>query len=130
MICVKSSANEDPAKDYNEWIQHVYSQVKINYERKLNNIDTAPPKHPRTSWLGDKRGQLFQSKQRLYRNQRRIDHVPDALGIRSHEARDCRIAGRGLSQGAERHEQDAWHDRDTGTQVEIPKTRKKPKKNT
>ena len=48
-ICVRSSANEDPAKDYNEWIQHVYSQVKINYERKLNNIDTAPPKHPRTS---------------------------------------------------------------------------------
>ena len=34
-ICVRSSANEDPAKDYNEWIQHVYSQVKINYERKL-----------------------------------------------------------------------------------------------
>lgn len=37
MICVKSSANENPAKDYNEWIQHVYSQVKINYERKLKN---------------------------------------------------------------------------------------------
>ena len=34
-ICVKSSANENPAKDFNEWIQHVYSQVKINYERKL-----------------------------------------------------------------------------------------------
>ena len=34
-ICVKSSANEDPAKDFNEWMQHVYSQVKINYERKL-----------------------------------------------------------------------------------------------
>ena len=34
-ICVRSSANEDPAKDYNEWIQHVYSQVKTNYERKL-----------------------------------------------------------------------------------------------
>ena len=34
-ICVMSSANEDPAKDFNEWIQHVYSQVKINYERKL-----------------------------------------------------------------------------------------------
>ncbi len=36
-ICVRSSANEDPAKDFNEWMQHVYSQVKINYERKLKN---------------------------------------------------------------------------------------------
>lgn len=35
MICVRSSANEDPAKDFNEWMQYVYSQVKINYERKL-----------------------------------------------------------------------------------------------
>lgn len=34
-ICVRSSANENPAKDFNEWMQHVYSQVKINYERKL-----------------------------------------------------------------------------------------------
>ena len=37
MICVKSSANEDPAKDFNEWMQHVYKQVKINYNKKLNN---------------------------------------------------------------------------------------------
>ena len=36
MICVRSSANEDPAKDYNEWIQHVYRQVKINYQSKLS----------------------------------------------------------------------------------------------
>jgi hypothetical protein len=34
-ICVRSSANENPAKDFNEWMQHVYHQVKINYERKL-----------------------------------------------------------------------------------------------
>ena len=34
-ICVRSSANEDPAKDYNEWVQHIYRQVKLNYERKL-----------------------------------------------------------------------------------------------
>lgn len=34
-ICVRSSANEDPAKNYNEWMQHVHRQVKINYERKL-----------------------------------------------------------------------------------------------
>jgi hypothetical protein len=37
MICVRSSANENPAKDFNEWMQHVYHQVKINYEKKLNN---------------------------------------------------------------------------------------------
>lgn len=37
MVCVQSSANENPAKDFNEWIQHVYNQVKINYERKLKN---------------------------------------------------------------------------------------------
>ena len=35
MICVRSSENEDPAKDYNEWMQHVYRQVRINFERKL-----------------------------------------------------------------------------------------------
>ena len=35
MICVRSSANEDPAKDFNEWIQHVYHQVKISYQSKL-----------------------------------------------------------------------------------------------
>jgi len=47
-ICVKSSANEDPAKDFNEWMQHVYSQVKINYERKLKisctKSDSTSPK--------------------------------------------------------------------------------------
>ena len=37
MICIRSSANEDPAKDFNEWMQHVYNQVKINYNKKLNN---------------------------------------------------------------------------------------------
>jgi hypothetical protein len=36
MICVRSSANEDPAKDFNEWIQHVYHQVKINYKSKIS----------------------------------------------------------------------------------------------
>ena len=35
MICVQSSANEDPAKDYNEWMEHVYRQTRINFERKL-----------------------------------------------------------------------------------------------
>ena len=30
LVCVRSSVNEDPAKDYNEWMQHVYRQVKIN----------------------------------------------------------------------------------------------------
>ena len=35
MICIRSSANEDPAKDYNEWMQHVYRQTRINFERKL-----------------------------------------------------------------------------------------------
>jgi hypothetical protein len=47
-ICVRSSANENPAKDYNEWMQHVYSQVKINYERKLKisctKSDSTSPK--------------------------------------------------------------------------------------
>jgi hypothetical protein len=37
LVCVRSSANENPAKDFNEWMQHVYHQVKINYEKKLNN---------------------------------------------------------------------------------------------
>ncbi len=36
MICVRSSVDEDPAKDYNEWMQHVYRQVKINYQSKLS----------------------------------------------------------------------------------------------
>jgi len=48
MICVKSSANENPAKDFNEWMQHVYSQVKMNYERKLKiscaKSDSTSPK--------------------------------------------------------------------------------------
>jgi hypothetical protein len=35
MICVRSSANENPARDFNEWMQHVYHQVRINYESKL-----------------------------------------------------------------------------------------------
>jgi hypothetical protein len=35
LVCVRSSANEDPAKDFNEWMQHVYHQVKINYQSKL-----------------------------------------------------------------------------------------------
>jgi hypothetical protein len=35
LVCVRSSANEDPAKDYNEWMQHVYHQAKINYQSKL-----------------------------------------------------------------------------------------------
>ncbi len=35
MICVRSSANEDPAKDYNEWMQHVHRQVRINLQRKF-----------------------------------------------------------------------------------------------
>ena len=35
LVCVQSSANEDPAKDFNEWMQHVYNQVKINYQSKL-----------------------------------------------------------------------------------------------
>lgn len=47
-ICVRSSANENPAKDFNEWMQHVYSQVKINYERKLKisctKSDSTSPK--------------------------------------------------------------------------------------
>ena len=47
-ICVRSSADEDPAKDFNEWIQHVYLQVKINYERKLKisctKSDSTSPK--------------------------------------------------------------------------------------
>ena len=40
MICVRSSANENPAKDYNEWIQHVYRQVRINYQSKLSCTKT------------------------------------------------------------------------------------------
>ena len=39
MICVQSSENKDPAKDYNEWMQHVHRQVRINFERKLNIVD-------------------------------------------------------------------------------------------
>jgi len=39
MICVRSSENEDPAKDYNEWMEHVYRQVRINFERKFNIVD-------------------------------------------------------------------------------------------
>jgi len=35
-VCIRSSANEDPAKDFNEWMQHVYHQVKINYQSKLS----------------------------------------------------------------------------------------------
>jgi len=40
MICVQSSENEDPAKDYNEWMQHVHRQVRINFERKIKTSCT------------------------------------------------------------------------------------------
>jgi len=46
MICVKSSANEDPAKDFNEWIQHVYKQARKNY---FKNIKTPCTKSDSTA---------------------------------------------------------------------------------
>jgi hypothetical protein len=37
LVCVRSSANEDPAKDFNEWMQHVYKEIRKNYNNKLYN---------------------------------------------------------------------------------------------
>lgn len=35
MICVRSSANEDPAKDFNEWAQHVHNTARNNYFKRI-----------------------------------------------------------------------------------------------
>ena len=50
MICVKSSANEDPAKDFNEWIQHVYKQARQNYFKNIKTTQNL--EHEETSNTG------------------------------------------------------------------------------
>lgn len=34
-LCVRSSANENPAKDFNEWARHVHNTARKNYFKKI-----------------------------------------------------------------------------------------------
>lgn len=34
-LCVRSSANENPAKDFNEWAKHVHNTARKNYFKQI-----------------------------------------------------------------------------------------------
>lgn len=35
IVCVMSSANECPARDFNEWMEHVYGEARKNYFKQI-----------------------------------------------------------------------------------------------